>query len=311
MGSTRISGADKYHFFLIHTIGSLHVAGYMSNSECGFVFCYRYEVLNFHMSDYEKESFSPLFTHSLEPVAGLTVEDLNRYLAAVQSVEDIKLDEGELSEGLYHGDAIAGLKKLPNESIDLIITEPPTKPSGSAVTSGKRLTLQEYYDWNASWLNEAYRVLKNTGSIYLLCGWRLSGMYHGLLSNQYKVQTRLTWKNQKASSDSENYKNQLGDIWFATKSNSFQFCMDEKSREENKTNFWPENLGSDNSGSNPAGVYERLIKNSSFKLNWILDPFMGKGTSGKMAKILGRRFIGIDADKDCVIIAMKQIETSQ
>ena len=310
LGAAGITGADENSFFLSHDKESLHAAVYLSNMECGFIFCYPNTVLNFPMPEHEKESFDPLFSHLLEPAEGLTISDLNRYLAAVQSVDDIKLVDGELSEGLYHGDAIMGLQKLPDNSIDLIVTNPPQSPRGWNTSPGERMTLQDYYAWNETWLKEAFRVLKNTGAIYLFCGWRLSGMYHGLLSNQFKVQTRITWKNRRVSQASEHYRNKLGDIWFASKTNSFLFRRDEESRQEEDSNLWPEIFSDDKHGSIPAALYERILKSSSFKLNWVLDPFMGKGASGTAAKNLGRRFIGIDLDKDRVILTMKQIDQS-
>lgn len=310
LGAAGIPGADENNFFLFHDKESLHVPVYLSNMECGFIFCYPNAVLNFPMPDYEKESFNPLFSHPLEPVSGLTISDLNQYLAAVQSVGDMKLVDGELTEGLYHGDAITGLQKLPDESIDLIVTNPPEYPKGSNMPAGERMTLQDYYEWNENWLKEGYRVLKNTGAIYLFCGWRLSGMYHGLLSNQFKVQTRITWRNRKASHASEYFRNQLGDIWFASKTNSFLFLQDEDSTQKINTNLWPEIFSDEKYRSIPIALYERILKSSSFKLNWVLDPFMGKGISGTAAKNLGRRFIGIDLDKDRVILTMKQIDQS-
>ena len=50
----------------------------------------------------------------------LTVKDLNKYLPAVKTKVDIHFKD-KLSEGLFKTDAIAGLKKIPNESVDLIV----------------------------------------------------------------------------------------------------------------------------------------------------------------------------------------------
>ncbi|MDP7071367.1 MAG: site-specific DNA-methyltransferase, partial [Candidatus Marinimicrobia bacterium] len=170
-----------------------------------------------------------------------------------------------------------------------------------------RMTLQDYYAWNESWLKEAFRILKNTGSIYLFCGWRLSGMYHGLLSNKFKVQTRITWKNRRASQSSEQYRNEIGDIWFAAKTNSFLF-RDENKSDKSGTNLWPEIFSDEMDEPIPNALHEKILRTNSFKLNWVLDPFMGKGSTGAAAKSLGRRFIGIDLDKDRVILSMKKID---
>ena len=57
----------------------------------------------------------------------LTVKDLDRYLPAIKTNDDMRF-KSKLSEGVFLSDAIDGLNQLPDESIDLIITEPSTRP---------------------------------------------------------------------------------------------------------------------------------------------------------------------------------------
>jgi len=154
-------------------------------------------VINFSMAALEKEPGSPLFTTPLEPYQGLTIADLNRYLPAIQRVEDIKMTRERMHEGLYLADGKEGLARLPAESIDLIIADPPETPIHSAERRSGALTLQQYYHWNKNWLEESYRVLKPTGAIYLLCEWRFSGMYQALLNDFFQVQTRITWRRSR------------------------------------------------------------------------------------------------------------------
>jgi DNA modification methylase len=49
---------------------------------------------------------------------------------------------------------------------------------------------------------------------------------------------------------------------------------------------------------------------SSFKLNWVLDPFMGIGDAGVACKKNGRRYIGFETNKDHLLLAMKRIDNS-
>ena len=76
----------------------------------------------------------------------LTVKDLNKYLPAVKTKVDIHFKD-KLSEGLFKTDAIAGLKKMPNESVDLIVTEPSLDPNNT-------LTYTEYVNWIDQWMEE-------------------------------------------------------------------------------------------------------------------------------------------------------------
>ena len=117
------------------------------------------------------------------------------------------------------------------------------------------------------------------------------------------------------------WKNNLSDIWFATKSGEFMFEQKPVSNSYDvdnlPSNFWGDMLGhnfryEDNqSDSIPDEVVKRILKASSFKLNWILDPFARSGGIGIVAKKIGRRFIGFEINKDKLILAMKRIDSEE
>ena len=275
------------------------------------------------MTETDPKSFTPDIIDSLDNQPGLTINDLNRYLPAMQTGEDIQMKREKLQEGLFFTDGLDGLKKIPDRSIDLIITEPPRDPWLDVDKRGSQMTLQEYYQWNQNWLSEAHRILKITGAIYLICDWHSSNMYFGLLSDQFIIQNRITWQNQNAINKSKTptWKNQSGDIWFVTKSDDFLFnshAVSLKSdREEliqdrekkSQTNFWMDIPKVNDQNSRISNkFYLKLLEASSFKLNWVLDPFMRNGDVGVNSKKLGRRFIGFEANKDLLLFSMKRID---
>ena len=274
------------------------------------------------MNSPKKEEFNPLFTNPLEAVSGMTVSDLNRYLPAVRQENEIKMTRNQMEEGLFLADGIKGLAKLPDNTIDIIITNPPESPWKEASERNPPLTLQEYYQWNEKWLEQSFRVLKPTGSIYLICGWRYSGMYHALLSNNFNIQSRITWRNNQAKDQPRLviWRNVLSDIWFATKTNEFMFdqkkvsSLKEAEQKQELNNFWADifdiQIGAKNQfeRGKPEEVLKRIFTVSSFKLNWVVDPFMGRGSVGIMAKKTGRRFIGFETDQDQLLMAMKRID---
>ena len=274
------------------------------------------------MNGPKKEAFNPLFTNPLEAVSGMTVSDLNRYLPAVRQENEIKMTRNQMEEGLFLADGIKGLAKLPDNTIDIIVTNPPESPWKEASERNPPLTLQEYYQWNEKWLEQSFRVLKPTGSIYLICGWRYSGMYHALLSNNFNIQSRITWRNNQEKDQPRLviWRNVLSDIWFATKTNEFMFdqkkvsSLKEADQKQQLNNFWADifdiQIGAKNQfeGGKPEEVLKRIFTVSSFKLNWVVDPFMGRGSVGIMAKKTGRRFIGFETDQDQLLMAMKRID---
>ena len=153
----------------------------------------------------------------------LTVKDLDRYLPAIKTNDDMRF-KSKLSEGVFLSDAIDGLNQLPDESIDLIITEPSSRPRNKKRDKNAP-TYQNYFDWVEAWVAESKRVLSSSGSIYILCSWEYSSMYYSLLSKNFQVQSRITIerKNQNEDANKSKWKNELFDIWFATKTNDYIF----------------------------------------------------------------------------------------
>ena len=274
------------------------------------------------MAGTEKEQLNPLFTNPLEPYPGLSVDDLNRYLPAVRKADEIAMTIDTMEEGLFLADALDGLKRLPENSMDLILTAPPVSPWRDIGTHGQKMTLQEYYTWNNKWLQESQRILKSTGAIYLLCSWRFSGMYHALLSDYFRVQTRITWRDRRTGTQDQNptWFNEIGDIWLAKKTSDFVFNREmvandkkilDSGNTENMSNLWLEyfTMGSDQEkGDLPEMLLSKILQASSFKLSWVVDPFMRRGSAGVAAKSMGRRFIGFETDQDSLLMAMKRID---
>ena len=274
------------------------------------------------------EKKEPLFTGPMEAVSGLSINDLNKYLPAIQKVDDLYMSTDQMKDGVFLGLGPDGLKKIPDNSIDLIIVEPPESPLQNLDESRKRMTINEYHDWNNKWLKDSTRALKPTGAIYLICGWKFSGMYQSILSNYFQIQTRITWRNTSPKSQTKPFTwiSRTSDIWFATKSNEFMFNQEAVTDETNNlksggptelgvTNLWSDimdiQVGATvkMEGDKPEQLIQRILTASSFKLNWILDPFARSGGIGVIAKKMGRRFIGFESDQDRLLMAMKRIDS--
>ena len=275
------------------------------------------------MENIQSVPIAPSISDSSDSTSGLTINDLNKYLPALQTIEDLSMTRDNLKEGLFWTEGLLGIQNLPSNSIDLIITEPPKEPWIDLENRGSQLTLQEYYNWNQKWIKEVSRVLKNTGGIYLLCDWTHSNMYNGLLKEQFIVQNRITWYNRSARNNNQNltWKNQSGDIWFATKNEDFLFNKNANSLKSERsslisdrekkaqTNFWFDIPVTINKNARYSDkLYSKILDASSFKLNWILDPFMRSGDVGVSSKKTGRRFIGFEANKDLLLMSMKRID---
>ena len=269
----------------------------------------------------------PLFDNPMEVSRGLSIDDLNKYLPAILKVSDLRMTADKMKDGVFLGLGLEGLKQVPNDTIDLIIAEPPEAPKHDPQARGKIMTIKEYFEWNENWLKESLRVLKPTGALYLICGWHFSGMYHSILNNYFRIQTRISWRdlssNQKVNQIT--WQEQIRDIWYVTKTNEFMFNQEvatnqfensnlNRLTENSKTNLWSDIMNVQIGktvkieGDKPEQLIERILNASSFKLNWVLDPFTRSGGIGVISKKMGRRFIGFESDKDQLLMAMKRID---
>jgi len=247
---------------------------------------------------------------------------------------------------IYLENSLLALKKLPAESVDLIIADPPYnigKNFGQGKISMKK---DEYYNWNLAWIEEAHRVLKSTGSIYICIDWQSSCMFQNILEKYFIVQNRITWKRDKGRGSKSNWKNNMEDIWFATKSDEYTFNLDavkekrevkapyidsegnpkdwfeengQKYRLTHPSNIWtdlivpfwsmPENT--EHPTQKPEKLIEKLILASSNNDNLILDPFLGSGTTAVVAKKLKRSYLGFELDKKFYILSHKRLNNQK
>ena len=78
---------------------------------------------------------------------------------------------------IYNNDCIDGMKTIPDKTIDLVVTDPPFaidfkakkanyNRTASRVLSGyNEIKVKDYYDFTNAWMNQAYRILKKSGSM--------------------------------------------------------------------------------------------------------------------------------------------------
>jgi site-specific DNA-methyltransferase (adenine-specific) len=235
------------------------------------------------------------------------------------------------------------LDLLPTSFVDLLFVDPPynlTKSFGS-ITFNER-SMRAYRDWFESWFPKLLRTLKPTASIYICGDWRSSTAIHLVVEKYLVVRNRITWEREKGRGAKKNWKNCSEDIWFCTVSDSYFFDSDAvklkrrviapytdsdgnpKDWEQTKngdyrltypSNIWtdltvpfwsmPENT--DHPTQKPEKLLAKLILSSSKPGDWVLDPFLGSGTTSVAAKKLGRRFTGIEIDPTYCCLANKRL----
>ena len=239
----------------------------------------------------------------------------------------------DLLNKIYLADANKDLTKLPKQSVDLIITDPPyTIRKNFGQGTLKQIKEKEFKKWADHWIKQCQRIIKPNGSIYICINWEASGTIEALLKKYFILQNRITWKREKGRGAKKNWKNNMEDIWFATKTDEYVFNLDQvkvkksviapykdqagnpkdwqekngqKTRMTHPSNIWtdlvvpfwsmPENT--QHPTQKPEKLIKRIITASSNKGALVFDPFMGSGTTAVVAKKLNRHFLGFEIEE--------------
>jgi modification methylase len=243
---------------------------------------------------------------------------------------------------ILSGDCVEELSKLPDRSVDLVFADPPynlqlggdlLRPDNSKVDAvdddWDRFESFEAYDtFTRAWMKECRRVLKDDGALWVI------GSYHNIFRVGAALQdlgfwilNDIVWRksNPMPNFKGTRFTNAHETLIWAAKSRggrryTFNYdAMKMANDELQMRSDWAlplctgEERLKDATGSKahptqkPEALLHRVILASSKPGDVILDPFFGTGTTGAVAKRLGRRFVGIERDADYAKIAAERI----
>ena len=245
---------------------------------------------------------------------------------------------GELFNVIHQGDAIEILKEYPDESIDLVFADPPYNLDKDYSVYDDEKPEEKYINWCNEWLSEYARVLKPTGSLYVLNlpHWSL---HHAHFLNQHlHFQNWIVW--DALSAPRGKIMPAHYSLLFYTKSqNDFTFnpvkeidarhyCLRSSCiRERKKTGgddkvtlndiWWDIHRIKHRRDRDhhpcqlPEPFMSRLIQMSTNRGDIVLDAFGGAGTTPITALQLGRGYVAIDLDPNYVEIMKNKIAQLQ
>jgi len=278
----------------------------------------------------------------LNKTIALTEQELKDYTEKLQSLNN-PVNIEKIKNTTIHQDLMEAIEYLPEGFVDLLFIDPPynlTKNfNGNAF---KEMSILSYTEWLESWFTKLIKVLKPNASIYICGDWQSSTSIHAVLEKYFTIRNRITWEREKGRGAKANWKNSAEDIWFATVSDKYTFniedvklkrkviapYVDDKGiakdwsstedgnfRLTHPSNIWtdltvpfwsmPENT--DHPTQKPEKLLAKIILASSNVGDFILDPFLGSGTTSVVAKKLGRNYCGIEQDLEYSCITEKRL----
>jgi site-specific DNA-methyltransferase (adenine-specific) len=229
---------------------------------------------------------------------------------------------------LICGDACAELAKLEDASVDLVIADPPYNLGKDYGNNRDLKAWHEYEEFTQQWITQAVRILKPSGSIYIFMGVRFISKLFLLLEEKFHLNFNgwITWHYTQGMGRKVGFSPRHEDILYFTKTKDFVFNLDEV-RVPQKYFRARNNMQGANPGDvwqfshvhycsaerenhptqKPEALLERIIKASSNAGDLVLDPFVGSGTTCKVAEVLGRSWIGIDINEEYIAMSKKRL----
>jgi modification methylase len=239
------------------------------------------------------------------------------------------------------GDCVELMAALPEGSADLVFADPPYnlqlagelhRPNNSRVDGvddewDKFTDFAAYDGFTRAWLGAARRALKPDGALWVI------GSYHNIFRVGALLQdlgfwilNDIVWRktNPMPNFRGRRFTNAHETLIWAARSSearpTFNYeAMKALNDELQMRSDWllpicggPERLKRDGRKAHPTqkpeALLHRVILASTKPGELVLDPFFGTGTTGAVAKRLGRRFIGLERDPDYAVLARKRID---
>ena len=236
----------------------------------------------------------------------------------------------EAKSKIVNGDSLKELKKIPDETFDLVFADPPynlqlknelSRPDQSKVSAvndkwDQFENFRKYDEFTFEWLSECKRVLKKNGAIWVI------GSYHNIFRVGYTIQNLGFWilndvvwnkNNPMPNFRGTRFTNAHETLIWASKSEKSKYtfnyqslkCLNDDLQMRSNWNL-PICSGTErlkkngkkiHSTQKPEALLHRILLATTNKNDLVLDPFLGSGTTAAVAKKLGRKYYGIEKEK--------------
>ena len=240
---------------------------------------------------------------------------------------------------IYNQDCIDGMKDIPDNKIDLVITDPPFainfkskkanyNRNASRVLSGyNEIESKNYYNFTYNWMSQVNRILKKSGSMYVFSGWNnLKDILTALDENGFITINHIIWKYQFGVVTSKKFVTSHYHCLYVCKNNNerkfFPYSRFDKNAKTSdgkslhyndkedvwniKREYW---TGDEKTPTKlPAEIIKKILEYSSEEKDVVFDPFLGSGQVAVVSKMLKRKYIGFEIVKEYYNFAKKRLE---
>ena len=217
---------------------------------------------------------------------------------------------------IYNKDCIVGMKAIPNEKIDLVVTDPPFainfkakkanyNRTASRVLSGyNEITKENYYEFTLNWMSQCFRILKESGGMYVFSGWNnLADILNAIEEIGFITVNHIIWKYQFGVVTNRKFVTSHYHCLYICKNDKKRkffpyerFGKEEKNNQgrslhykdkedvwEIKREYW---TGDEKTPTKlPAEIIKKILQYSSEEGDLVFDPFLGSGQTAVVSKL--------------------------
>jgi len=226
------------------------------------------------------------------------------------------------------GDALELFKDIKDNSIDLIVADPPYNLNKDYGNKSDSMNFEDYIQFSKKWIKESKRVLKPTGTIYIFMGFRFISYLYQILEkeNQMIFNNWICWFYTQGIGKKKGFSPRHDDILMFTKTDKFVFNLDDikipqkfyrsvnNMRGANPGDVWEfshvhycQENRQNHPTQKPEGIIERMVLASTNENSTVLDPFSGSGTTLRVCQQLNRNCIGFELNPDYVEMTKERL----
>lgn len=226
------------------------------------------------------------------------------------------------------GDALDELPKIDGSSVDLVIADPPYNLGKDYGNNHDIKGFDEYLAFSRSWLGEANRILKPSGTLYVFMGFRFISYIYDILDRELGMffNSWIVWHYTQGMGKTKGFSPRHDDILMFTKTKAPKFNLDavrvpqkffrdrNNMRGANPGDVWEfshvhycNGNRQNHPTQKPEGLIERMVLASSDEGDFVVDPFSGSGTTLRVCQQLGRSGVGIEINPNYVTMTRDRL----
>jgi len=245
-------------------------------------------------------------------------------------IKRVKFPEDFINK-IICGDAVEIMQKIPEGSVDLVVTSPPynlKNSTGNGMKDGRggkwaNAALQngytnhddcmphdEYVKWQKDCLTEMMRIITEDGAIFYNHKWRVQD---GLLQDRqdimsgFPVRQIIIWKRKGGLNFNAGYFLPTYEVIYLIAKSKFKLVQ--KANAHGDVWEFTQEMNNEHPAAFPVKLIDRIVSSTDAKV--VLDPFMGSGTTAISAINFKRDYIGIDISPEYCEMAQKRIKQHQ